>query len=153
MIRFLESDLRLLPVLQKGGCAFLCPHWLLPDEISPEEANSRFQVFNQQGVISNDCTINAWSRFLAGVHSGQSVILYPFQFSRKVSDRSYPCAYNEKEILKWELRSLPQPDGTFENHFTVGDGRGNTAWDPENRPDVMALPTTVFVEKVIVLLG
>lgn len=148
MISFLQTDPRLIPVIQKYGCAFLSSHYLLPDDLTPEQCNDRWSIFQQQGVaIDANNEIFSWARLLAGIYSGESVYRFPFSFSRKVQDRSYLCDVSEREILKWHL------DTINEDHFTVGDGKGNTAWDSMGRPDVMALPTTHFVEKVIVTVG
>lgn len=148
MIRFWQTDTLLLPVIQTYGCAVLDSIYLLPDEYTQEQINDIWTAAQGDGRINpathltNPNEIASWALWL---HSLWSIdkSARPLLFQRKTSSRDYQCEPDEREIIKWYLSNVK------ENHFTVGDGIGNTLWDSMNRPDIMSKYST-FVEKVIV---
>ena len=141
-----QTDPRLTLKEEEYACAVLDGIYLLPDEYTPEMVNDLVASLITQKILDADCTINSWARFLACLPSSETVVKYPLQFSR-IAGVDYVCEADEKEILKFWLDSIK------ENHFCVGDGKGVVVWDSMNRPDVMALPTTKLVSKVIVKVG
>jgi hypothetical protein len=136
MIGFWQTDKKLLPKIQTFGCALLDCMYLTNDNFTQDDVNNMYKALLNVNFIDEDCTILSWQNVL------WSISPY-FAFKKKVG-KTYVCEVNERDIIKWYLGSIN------ENHFTCGDGAGKTTWDSMNRPDVMALPTTTFVERVIV---
>jgi len=132
---FLQTDPRLLPVVQKYGCALLDCCYLSAVDFQPSDVNEMFMELRQVGEVDDECTINSWMNVLESV----SVHL---QF-KTIAPIDYVCLASEREILKWYLSNVE------EDHFTVGNGAGMTKWDSMNRPDIMRAYAT-FVSKVVV---
>jgi hypothetical protein len=139
---FFQTDPRLNPKIQQFGCALLDAHYIAPTLFTPEDVNSMYEELLGVGFINADCLILDWEKVLWSIGANM-------HFAKK-APKEYICAPGEREILKWYLWNVK------ENHFTVGDGSSNTAWDSMNRADVMNMrlpngaPNANFVEKVIV---
>jgi hypothetical protein len=155
MISFWQTDKLLIPVIRKYGCTMLDSLYLMPDDYTQEQVNDLWEVAQADGRIypanypKHGNEIASWSLWLGSLWTGGDPMhienaYHPLSFSRISTSRDYRCAEYEREILKWYLSNVK------ENHFTVGDGIGNTLWDSMNRPDIMKAYST-FVEKVIVL--
>ena len=128
----------LLPQISLDGCAFLSAIYLVVMDYNAEEVNEIYASCVRAGLIGADCTILDWARFLEGLSVSMKL--------KGVVTGPYVCASNEKEILKWWLSNVK------ESHFTVGDGSGNVAWDPEQRPDIMRAYAS-FQEAVIITVA
>ena len=131
-----EDSPPLLPQISMDGCAFLSAIYLLISDYNAEVVNEIYASCVHAGLIGADCYINDWERFLEGI----SVSL---KFKAIVTDKDYICAPSERQIIEWWLSNVK------ESHFTVGDGSGNVAWDPEQRPDIMRAYAS-FQEAVII---
>lgn len=144
MLSFWQTDKALSPRINSFGCAALDSLYLMPQDYYPEQVNEIIERSIRNGLLDENCTILSWARWLGSLGDDRAPLPgYPLQFSRKTSSQDYRCEPDEREIIKWYLSNVK------ENHFTVGDGIGNTLWDSMNRPDIMAKYAT-FVEKVIV---
>jgi len=135
VISFLETDPALVPMMGKYGCAVLSALRILRREYNQAEANMIYASLVAGKFIAFDCTVLDWKNML--------LALSPNLLFKDVTDATYVCAVNEREILKWHLGNIN------EDHFTVGNGASKTDWDPMNRPDIMALTTTHFIHKVV----
>jgi hypothetical protein len=131
-----EDSPPLLPQISIDGCAFLSAIYLTVIDYNAEEVNEIYASCVHAGLIGADCTILDWARFLEGISVSMKL-------KYKTAQESYVCAPNEKQIIKWWLSNVQ------ESHFTVGDGNGNVAWDPEQRSDIMRAFAT-FQESVII---
>lgn len=135
---FWQTDPRLLPKVQKFGCALLDSIYITPVSFEPSDVNEMYKALLQVGFIDEDCKILDWISELNSISAR-------FHFKTKAAI-DYICKANERELLKWHLSNID------EDHFTVGNGASLTVWDSMNRPDIMAKYAT-FVEKVIVAVG
>lgn len=142
MIRFRQTDPLLLPVVQTYGCAVLDSIYLLPDEYTQEQVNDIWTAAQGDGRINPANEISSWAVWLDSLWSVQ-LSARPLSLARISTSRDYRCEDDEREIIKWYLSNVK------EDHFTVGDGIGNTLWDSMNRPDIMSA-YAAFVQKVIV---
>ena len=135
---FLQTDLRLLPEVQKYGCALLSACYVAPQDFNPQDVNDLYKALVGVGFEADDCTILDWDKVLWSISPR-------LHFKAKTLE-GYICRVNEKEILKWYLSNVE------EDHFTVGNGASKTLWDSMNRPDIMKAYAT-FVEKVIITVA
>ena len=146
MISFWQTDPRLALSEREYSCAVLDSLYLMPDDYTPDQVNALVLRSILNKLLDAECTIQSWALWLGSLASSETAVKYPLQFSR-IAGADYVCDADERELIKWWI------EGVRENHFTVGDGHSHVAWDSMNRPDIMALPTTKFVEKVVVKVG
>jgi hypothetical protein len=142
---FFQTDPRLFLPEREFGCALMDALYISPDDYTPAMVNSMYEALLSVAFIDKECTVLHWDEVLWSIHPSM-------RFKQKTA-QDYVCKNGEREILKWYLWNVK------ENHFTVGDGLGNTAWDSMNRPDVMSMilsngaKNANFVEKVIVKIS
>ena len=134
-----EDSPPLLPQISMDGCAFLSAIYLVVVDYNAEEVNEIYASCVHAGLIGADCTILDWVRFLEGL----SVSL---KFEEETTDQTRQCKPNERQLICWWLSNVK------ETHWTVGDGKGSVAWDPEQRPDIMRAFAS-FMKAVFVTVG
>jgi len=138
MISFLQTDGALRKEIRASGCALLDCAKLAAQAFTQDEMNRLYDELLAVKFIDEECTLLSWDNVLNGLdarlHFKREIILgmEVAQVYTPVSNPEQYTCVNELEILKWWLTNVK------EQHHTVGDGKGATAWDSMARPDIMA---------------
>ena len=106
--------------LQHYGCSFFSVLFLLGMDLTIAEINGIY--YDGRPKIYNEKDQLLWIAFAQFLNSKYETHL-EYQGWR---DRNYVPKEGEKEILHFYI-SDEYPD-----HFVIGDGKGNVAWDPMN---------------------